>query len=438
MVSAFERLCERQIREGATALVVCGTTGEASTLSRAEHDAIVRMAIGVAQGRVPVVAGAGSNATSHAIELSRDAEAAGADALLSVVPYYNKPMQAGIYAHFRAIADAAGLPIILYDVPSRTVCGLADDTLARLAECSKFIGLKDATGDLARPARLRARLGSEFRLLSGDDATAAGFIGQGGNGCISVTSNVGPGLCRSMYLASKQGHTGSSSSARRGGGRIDRCAVSGKQSGSGQICAQRHAVDVACGAFAAGRGEPAIPRLRSMRCWRIVCEGYSGYMIGERRPAQSWRARIVPRARGCGFASAPAPGNQFKPSMGGPLGSALIDCSSSVQRRGQRNESAGRASARFAPPAPARPLDPRGCRPHVRWSASATYLLRTVGARLSGRISRSGAGRILRAHQRWAARSRSPLERYIGAQRIVRVRAAPEPPRRQLTRSPQP
>jgi 4-hydroxy-tetrahydrodipicolinate synthase len=204
---AFERLCERQIREGATALVVCGTTGEAPTLSRAEHDATVRMAVGVAVGRVPVIAGAGSNATSHAIELACDAEAAGADALLSVVPYYNKPMQGGIYAHFRAIADAAGLPIILYDVPSRTVCGLADDTLARLAECPKFIGLKDATGDLTRPARLRARLGPEFRLLSGDDATAPGFIGQGGNGCISVTSNVAPGLCRAMYLASKQGHS---------------------------------------------------------------------------------------------------------------------------------------------------------------------------------------------------------------------------------------
>ena len=251
--AAFERLCERQIREGATALVVCGTTGEAPTLSRAEHDAIVRMAVGVAQGRVPVIAGAGSNATSHAIELARDAEAAGADALLSVVPYYNKPMQAGIYAHFRAIADAAGLPIILYDVPSRTVCGLADDTLARLAECPKFIGLKDATGDLARPFRLRSRLGPEFRLLSGDDATAAGFIGQGGNGCISVTSNVAPGLCRAMYLASKQGHSARTRAARHGGGGIDRRAVSGKQSGSRQIRAQRHADDVAFGPLAAGR-----------------------------------------------------------------------------------------------------------------------------------------------------------------------------------------
>jgi 4-hydroxy-tetrahydrodipicolinate synthase len=203
--AALETLCDRQIREGATALMVCGTTGEAPSLSRAEHYTIVCIAVSVAQGGVPVIAGAGSNSTSQAIELARDAEAADADAVLSVVPYYNKPMQAGMYAHFHAIADAIGLPIILYDVPSRTVCGLADDTVARLAECPKFIGLKDATGDVTRPARLRSRLGPEFRLLSGDDATAFAFIGQGGNGCISVTSNVVPGLCRAMYLAAGQG-----------------------------------------------------------------------------------------------------------------------------------------------------------------------------------------------------------------------------------------
>jgi 4-hydroxy-tetrahydrodipicolinate synthase len=203
--AALEAVCERQIQEGATALVVCGTTGEAPTLTRAEHYAIICIAVGVAQGRVPVIAGAGSNSTGQTIELARDAEAAGADAVLSVVPYYNKPMQAGMYAHFHAIAGAIGLPIILHDIPSRTVCGLADDTVAHLAECPKFIGFKDATGDVKRPLRLRSRLGPEFRLLSGDDATALAFIGQGGNGCISVTSNVAPGLCRAMYLASKQG-----------------------------------------------------------------------------------------------------------------------------------------------------------------------------------------------------------------------------------------
>ncbi len=124
---------------------------------------------------------------------------------LSVVPYYNKPTQAGMHAHFGAIADSVGLPIVLYDVPSRTVCGLADDTLVRLAENPQFIGLKDATGDIGRPMRLRARLGPDFRLLSGDDATALGFIAQGGDGCISVTSNVVPGLCRKMFSAIEQG-----------------------------------------------------------------------------------------------------------------------------------------------------------------------------------------------------------------------------------------
>jgi 4-hydroxy-tetrahydrodipicolinate synthase len=203
--TAFARLCDRQVAEGATALVVCGTTGEAPTLSPAEHHKLVRMAVDVARGRVPVIAGAGSNATAHAIELTRDAEAAGADAILSVVPYYNKPMQAGLDAHFRAIAGATGLPVILYDVPSRTVSGLADETVARLAEVPRIIGLKDATGDVTRPARLRPLVGADFRLLSGDDATALAFLAQGGDGCISVTSNVVPGLCRAMFLRRRQG-----------------------------------------------------------------------------------------------------------------------------------------------------------------------------------------------------------------------------------------
>jgi 4-hydroxy-tetrahydrodipicolinate synthase len=192
-------------REGATALVVCGTTGEAPTLSPAEHGALIRIAVGVARARIPVIAGAGSNSTAHAIELTKDAEALGADAILSVVPYYNKPTQAGLYAHFRAVAQSTGLPIILYDVPSRTACSLADDTVMRLAEMPQFIGLKDATGDVTRPARLRLLVGPDFRLLSGDDATALAFLAQGGNGCISVTSNLAPELCRSMFLACKHG-----------------------------------------------------------------------------------------------------------------------------------------------------------------------------------------------------------------------------------------
>jgi len=202
--AAFERFCDLQVREGATALVACGTTGEAPTLTPSEHRELVRIAVGVARG-VPVIAGAGSNSTAHAIELGRDAEAAGADAVLSVVPYYNKPMQAGIEAHFRAVADSIGLPMILYDVPARTICGLADDTIARLAGHPRIIGLKDATGDVTRVGWLRARIGPDFRLMAGDDATAFAFLLAGGNGCVSVTSNLAPGLCRSMYLAVRQG-----------------------------------------------------------------------------------------------------------------------------------------------------------------------------------------------------------------------------------------
>lgn len=202
--AAFERFCEIQIAGGATALVVCGTTGEAPTLSTDEQHELVGLAVRVTRGRVPVIAGAGSNSTAHAVELTRDAEAAGADAILSVVPYYNKPTQAGLYEHFRTVAAATGLPVILYDVPSRTVCSLADETVARLAENPQFIGLKDATGDLTRLARLRSLVPPSFRLLSGDDATAPAFVALGGHGCISVTSNVIPGLCRSMFLAWKQ------------------------------------------------------------------------------------------------------------------------------------------------------------------------------------------------------------------------------------------
>ena len=202
---AFARLCELQLNMGATALVVCGTTGESPTLRPAEHHVLVRIAVDAARGRIPVIAGAGCNSTAHAIELTTDAEAGGADAILSVVPYYNKPTQSGMHAHFRAIAESTGLPIFLYDVPSRTACALADETVARLVEIPGIIGLKDATGDLSRPPRLRQLVGADFRLISGDDATALGYLAQGGHGCISVTSNLAPGLCRNMFLAYRQG-----------------------------------------------------------------------------------------------------------------------------------------------------------------------------------------------------------------------------------------
>jgi 4-hydroxy-tetrahydrodipicolinate synthase len=204
-LAAFAKLCERQIEAGVSAIVVGETAGEASTLTPVEHDTIVRTAVEIARGRVRVIAGAGSNSTSQAIELTRHAEAARADAVLSVVPYYNKPMQAGIDAHFRAIAQATSLPIILHDIPSRTIRELADDTLVRLAKSEQFIGLRDGTGDITRPMRLRSLLPPGFRLLSGDDATALAFLAIGGDGCISMISNVAPELCQAIFSSCKQG-----------------------------------------------------------------------------------------------------------------------------------------------------------------------------------------------------------------------------------------
>jgi 4-hydroxy-tetrahydrodipicolinate synthase len=202
---AFAALCERQIEAGVSAIVVAETAGEASTLTPAEHETMIRAAVQIARGRIRVIAGAGSNSTSQAVEWTRRAEAAGADAVLSVVPYYNKPMQAGIHAHFRTIADSTALPVILHDIPSRTVRELADHTLARLAESRRFIGLRDSTGDIARPLRLRALLPPGFRLLSGDDATALAFFANGGDGCISTVSNVAPELCQAIFSSCRQG-----------------------------------------------------------------------------------------------------------------------------------------------------------------------------------------------------------------------------------------
>src|ERR1700722_237961 len=204
-LAAFAKLCERQIEAEVSAIVVGETTGEASTLTPAEHDSIIRTAVDVARGRVRVIAGAGSNSTSQAIELTRRAQAAGADAVLSVVPYYNKPMQSGMQAHFQAIADSTSLPIILHDIPSRTVRELSDETLARLARSGQFIGLRDGTGEIARPMRLRSRLAPRFRLMSGDDPTALAFIANGGDGCISIVSNVAPDLCRVICSSCRRG-----------------------------------------------------------------------------------------------------------------------------------------------------------------------------------------------------------------------------------------
>jgi 4-hydroxy-tetrahydrodipicolinate synthase len=203
--SALAYLCERQIDAGATAIVVAETAGEASTLTLAEHDAIVRCAVKTARRRVRVIAGAGSNATHHAIELARLSQAAGADAVLSVVPYYNKPMQAGIAAHFGAIAAATDLPIVLHDIPSRTVRALADETLVKLAQSPKFIGLRDGSGDATRPLRLKAVLPADFRLLASDDATALAFLLHGGDGSIGVAAALFPNLCRDLADSCRHG-----------------------------------------------------------------------------------------------------------------------------------------------------------------------------------------------------------------------------------------
>jgi 4-hydroxy-tetrahydrodipicolinate synthase len=204
-LAAFARLCERQIEAGVTAIVVSETSGEASTLTPDEQQSIIRTAVEVARGRVRIIAGAGSNSTSQAIELTQRAEAAGADAVLSVVPYYNNPMQAGIQAHFQAIAISTGLPIILHDIPSRTMRELSDDTLGRLADSRHFIGLRDGTGNIARLLRLHPRLPLGFRLLSGDDTTALAFVANGGDGCISIVSNVAPELCHAIFSNCRQG-----------------------------------------------------------------------------------------------------------------------------------------------------------------------------------------------------------------------------------------
>jgi 4-hydroxy-tetrahydrodipicolinate synthase len=201
----FARLCHLQITNGATALVVGGVTGEAANLRSADRAELVRIAAGVSGGQVPVIADATSNATARAIELAREAEVNGADAILSVVPCYNKPTQQGLLLHFSAIVGATSLPVLVGDVPLRTARGLADETVTRLAELPQVIGVVDASGDIARPARLRASVGQQFRLFSGDDGSALGYIAQGGDGCISVVSNAAPGLCRELFLALRHG-----------------------------------------------------------------------------------------------------------------------------------------------------------------------------------------------------------------------------------------
>jgi len=198
---AFTRLVEFQIQSGTHGLVPCGTTGESPTLSHEEHARVVEVCISAAKGRVPVIAGAGSNSTKEAVELARHAEKAGATAVLIVTPYYNKPTQEGLYQHFKAINDAIGIPIIIYNIPSRSVIDMSVATMARLFKLRNIAGVKDATASPVRVSQQRLTLGEEFNQLSGEDATALAFMAHGGHGCISVTSNAAPKLCSEFQTA---------------------------------------------------------------------------------------------------------------------------------------------------------------------------------------------------------------------------------------------
>lgn len=198
---AFAEFVEWQIQEGSHGLVPVGTTGESPTLSHTEHKRVVELCIEVADGRVPVIAGTGSNSTREAIDLTRHAKDAGADAALIVTPYYNKPTQEGLFRHYEAIATAVDIPIVIYNIPGRSIVDMSVDTMSRLADIPNIVGVKDATNDLSRPLATRVAIGPEFCQLSGEDATIAAFLGQGGHGCISVTANVAPRLCADLHRA---------------------------------------------------------------------------------------------------------------------------------------------------------------------------------------------------------------------------------------------
>jgi len=202
---AYAEFCAWQIAEGSHGLVPCGTTGESATLTADEHRRCIEIAVAAAAGRAKVIAGCGSNDTAHAIALTRAAKDAGADAALHVPPYYNRPNQEGIYAHIAAVADTVDLPIVLYNVPARTVTDIAVETMGRLAKIANVLAVKDATGNLARVSAQRAACGEEFIQLSGNDDMALGFNAMGGTGCISVTANVAPRLCADFQNAMKSG-----------------------------------------------------------------------------------------------------------------------------------------------------------------------------------------------------------------------------------------
>ncbi|MFQ5764998.1 MAG: 4-hydroxy-tetrahydrodipicolinate synthase [Rhodospirillales bacterium] len=203
--AAFQSIVEWQIGEGTEGVVPCGTTGESPTLSHDEHMRVTESCIEAANGKIPVIAGTGSNSTDEAIQLTKHAKQAGAAAALVVTPYYNKPTQEGLYQHYKAIHDAVELPIIIYNIPGRSVVDMSVDTMARLAKLPNIVGVKDATTDLARPLATRLAIGKDFCQLSGEDATAVAFLAVGGVGCISVTANIAPRMCATMHKAWRDG-----------------------------------------------------------------------------------------------------------------------------------------------------------------------------------------------------------------------------------------
>ncbi|QHI95443.1 4-hydroxy-tetrahydrodipicolinate synthase [Aristophania vespae] len=204
-IGAYTAMIERQIEAGTQGLIPAGTTGESPTLSHKEHGHIIEHCVKTANGRVKVMAGAGSNSTNEAVSMAKHAESVGADSLLVVVPYYNKPTQEGLYRHFMEIADSVSIPIWLYCVPGRSVADLTPQTVARLASHPNIVGTKDATANLSRPIEVRRLAGEDFNQLSGEDNTIVSFLAAGGHGCISVTSNVAPHLCADMHLAWQEG-----------------------------------------------------------------------------------------------------------------------------------------------------------------------------------------------------------------------------------------
>jgi 4-hydroxy-tetrahydrodipicolinate synthase len=203
--TAFQEFVAWQLGQGTHGFVPCGTTGESPTLHEEEHRRLIALCVEVAAGKVPVVAGTGSNSTEHTIALTRQAKAAGADAALIVCPYYNKPTQEGLYQHFKTTHDAVDLPIVIYNIPGRSSVDMTNATMARLAKLPNIIGVKDATNDLSRPLKMRVEIGPDFCLLSGEDATAVAYLAQGGQGCISVTANAAPRLCADMHEAWQRG-----------------------------------------------------------------------------------------------------------------------------------------------------------------------------------------------------------------------------------------